>query len=151
MAAAENPLRRHRSRSLPIAVDGGKPPQTPPLAGSLAESLDILLNRIISQPGSQPEAPIAPCVFEDSLWLCQNVSPGHLAFSPSHMRRVFAFLEARGVRRAAGLAQLYGALSVNLVAVALEFQEVQGVRWADGLDAPGAWLHTQVKRLSAGL
>ena len=41
----------------------------------------------------------------------------------------------------------YGALAVNVMALAVEAWELEGVDWADGLEAPGAWLHSEIRRL----
>ena len=55
------------------------------------------------------------------------------------------------MRRAGGLVRQYGALAVNVVALAVEAWELEGVDWADGLEVPGAWLHSEIRRLEVDI
>ena len=127
------------------------PPDPPSPAGWLAGS--TLLDQIeeilktASQPASKVERSLpgeGGCRFAENRQLCQRFEPAHLTDS-DHVLLVLRFLEVRGVRRALGMARRYGVMACNAVSWMVESWETQGIDWTEGLDSPGAWVHSQIR------
>jgi hypothetical protein len=145
-------------RSTPNAkAQNGFPPDPPSagwLAGSLADQPEAQIN---SQPASQPakrraRARKSPCSWPDeAVWLCQDTRPAHLADAPQHTAKLVEFLENRGFLRVESAIRRYGVLAVNLVALETAIKERHGIPWAQDLDSPAAYLHSEIRKRRADL